>query len=159
MPDFSIRGSIVGGKLRSTIRSDGQRAHFKDKPAPWLDPADIAEAERRNSRSRFMRLWWGVWATGAGDAIDPDDLAAAVDPFAGPMYGVESDFGFGIGLDLGIRRDHSAACVLGFNWRTHRVHLAACESWALPPPGGQIDLIAVQTRASCNWPRSFTSAA
>src|SRR5262249_9540890 len=28
-----------------------------DRPAPWLDPLDISEAQQRNTASRFRRLW------------------------------------------------------------------------------------------------------
>lgn len=120
--------------------------HEFNQPAPWLDPADIEEAKARNSASRYLRLWWGAWATGSGDAIAAEDLAAAVDQSARPMIGVERNFGFAMGLDLGVKRDHSAVVVLGFDWVKQRIRLAAAESWA-PPAGGQIDLQAVQDRA------------
>jgi hypothetical protein len=54
--------------------------HVFAKPAPWLDPAELAEAERRNSTARYRRLFWGVWSSGAGDALDEADIAAAADP-------------------------------------------------------------------------------
>ncbi len=44
--------------------------HKVDRPAPWLDPAEIEEAKRRNSSSRYARLWEGVWSADGGDALD-----------------------------------------------------------------------------------------
>ncbi len=108
-------------RWRAIAKTSGRWAfHQFTQPAPWLDPAEIAEAERRNSRSRYLRLWWGVWSTGGGDALDADDLAAAFDATARPLISTEPEFGFAAGLDLGIRRGHAAITVLGFNWATHR---------------------------------------
>ena len=72
------------------------------KPSPWLDEAEIEEARKRNSASRFNRLWYGVWASGQGDAIDPDDVNAAVNSNLSPMSGYEEGYEFIAGLDLGI---------------------------------------------------------
>ena len=52
--------------------------HKWDQPAPWLNPADIEEAQRRNGPSRFARLWRGVWSTAGGDALEEKDIQAAV---------------------------------------------------------------------------------
>jgi hypothetical protein len=127
------------------IESDRWRFHKWAEPAPWLDPADIEEARKRNPPARYLRLWWGIWASGAGDALDADDLKAAISLKAEPMRGNEPFFCFVGGLDLGVRRDHSAIVILGHHWKTKRVHLAHCESWA-PLPGRQVDLPAVQER-------------
>jgi phage terminase large subunit-like protein len=58
-----------------------------DRPSPWLDDAEIEEARRRNATARFNRLWHGVWASGSGDALDPTDIDAAIDPKLAPMFG------------------------------------------------------------------------
>jgi hypothetical protein len=120
-------------------QSDRWAFHVWDKPAPWLDPAEIEEAKRRNSSSRYLRLWWGVWATGNGDALDPDDIAGCTNASAVPMYGDEPGFGFVAGLDLGISHDKSALCTLGVQPAEQRLKLAACEVWA-PDPSGKVNL-------------------
>lgn len=112
------------------------------KPTPWLDPDEIQEARQRNSTARFMRLFHGVWASGGGDALDDADIADAITA-DGPMIGSEPGYSFIAGLDLGIKRDHSALVVLGKHGDSGRVRLAACQGWA-PMPGESIDLMAVQ---------------
>jgi hypothetical protein len=82
-------------------------------PAPWLDPAEIDEAERRNSPSRFARLWGGIWVSGGGDALEPADVQAAVRADLGPMVGTEPGWLFVAGLDLGVKQDRAALCILG----------------------------------------------
>lgn len=83
------------------------------EPAPWLDAAELAEAEKRNSLSRFARLWRGVWVTGQGDALDPADITAAVDGELVPMDHAETGWIFFAGLDLGIKHDRAALAVVG----------------------------------------------
>jgi hypothetical protein len=92
-----------------------RRWHFSSvmEPAPWLDPDELAEARRRNSPSRFARLWRGQWVSGGGDALDESDLAAAVRLELGPMTGAEPGFAFYGGLDLGVKQDHAALVVVG----------------------------------------------
>lgn len=118
--------------------------HKWARPSPWLDPAEMAEAEQRNSRSRYQRLWWGVWATGNGDALSPEDLEAAIDRKLQPMTGRELNYGYVAGLDLATRRDHAACVGVGLNVQTLRLRLAFSESWAPVGNDGKIDLPAVR---------------
>jgi phage terminase large subunit-like protein len=99
-------------KLRELARTS-DRWHFSayTQPAPWLDPAELAEARRRNSPQRYARLWEGAWVSGTGDALAEDDIAAAITA-AGPMTGCEHGWVFYGGLDLGISRDHAALVVV-----------------------------------------------
>lgn len=119
------------------------RWHFSayTRPAPWLDPAEVDEARRRNNRERFARLWQGTWVRGAGDALAAADIEAAVTA-TGPMTGWEPGYVFYGGLDLGVSRDHAALVSLGLD-HDRRVRLAAVQSWS-PPLGGKIDLQAVE---------------
>jgi hypothetical protein len=63
------------------LASSSDRWHFSayTQPAPWIDPADLAESQRRNSQARFNRLWRGQWVREEGiqvdDAIDFDSPA------------------------------------------------------------------------------------
>jgi hypothetical protein len=127
-------------KLRE-MAQDSDRWHFHvfDRPAPWVSQAEIDEAKRRSSSSRYFRLWWGRWCAGTGDALDPEDIAACTDPNARPMNGDERGFGFVAGLDLGLTSDRSALCALGIDGASQRSRLAACEAWSAGP-NGQVDL-------------------
>jgi phage terminase large subunit-like protein len=118
--------------------------HQYAQPAPWLNAAEIQEAQTRNSAQRFNRLFMGQWSSGAGDALDPQDIAAAVNQ-AGPLVGRELEAGWTFigGLDVGIKHDHSAFVVLGVRHGEGRVRLAWIQNWK-PPRGGQVDLQAVE---------------
>lgn len=97
---------------RAADESPRWSVHVLREPAPWLDPAEIEEAERRNAPSRFVRLWRGVWASGSGDAIDADWIKRAV-VLAGPAREAEEGFSYCGGLDLGLRHDRTGFCVVG----------------------------------------------
>ncbi len=134
--------------------SDRWSVHIYDQPSPWLDQGDIDEAQRRNSRSRFMRLWYGVWSSGAGDALDQDDITAAVDRSLTPMFAAERGYGFVAGLDLGIKHDHSALVVIAHHVASQRLRIAFAQSWAPDPSSGKVDLEAVEA-AVLDAHRSF----
>lgn len=118
--------------------------HQVCSPPPWVDPAEIEEASRRNSTERYRRLWWGVWSSGSGDALDEADIEAAFDAGMSPLFSTVQGMSFVGGLDLGIRHDHSALVVLGANHATQRVRLASCESWAPNQSSGKVDLELVE---------------
>lgn len=124
-------------------QSDLWSFHRWAQPSPWLDPAHVEEAKQRNSRSRFERLFMGVWASGAGDALSPEDIAAAVRPDLKPMRGDEAGYAVAAGLDLSTRRDHSAFVGVACHLTTRRVRLAWSISWK-PGLDGKIDLAAVR---------------
>lgn len=115
------------------------RWHFHQwaQPSPWIDPEEVAESERRNSRARHLRLFWGVWARGSGDALDPDSIDARI-TLDGPFTSKPDGWTAIGGLDLGVKRDHSGFVVLGADPRTQKVNLMASLSWA--PVAGQVQL-------------------
>ncbi len=118
--------------------SDRWRFSKVDYPAPWLDEDEVEEARKRNSASRFNRLWRGIWVSGAGDALDPEDIQAAIVLDDEGYYALPGHSYVG-GLDLGVRCDHSGLVILGCDHTTGRIKLASCESWK-PTPGSPVDL-------------------
>ena len=127
------------------LAQESARWYFSvlDCPSPWVSEADLTESERRNTQSRFRRLWWGVWAAGNGDALDADDITAAINLDLGPMEGAVPGFAFVAGLDVGIKHDHAALVIVGRHGRTSRLRVAKIESWR---PGRQgVDLEQVET--------------
>lgn len=132
-------------KLREAYRASS-RWHFSihSQPAPWIDEAELADRKRVSTNNRYLRLWWGVWTSSAGDAFEEADLIAAVTK-TDRMNGYESAQGWRFigGLDLGISHDHSGFVVLGARFETQRVQLANAFSWK-PPRGGKVDLAAIQ---------------
>jgi len=124
------------------LGSDRWSVHIWSQPAPWITEPELDEAAQRNTRSRFRRLFWGEWATGAGDAIEGSDIEAAL-TMPGPMLGTEgSGFTFIGGLDLGTRHDRASHVVLAADHKRQRVRLAHVQSW--PPIAGIVPLEAVQ---------------
>lgn len=113
------------------------------EPAPWLDPEELAEAAKRNSPTRFNRLFYGVWSPNSGDFLDPQAVEDCI-VLQGPMHSRPNDnWGFILGVDLGVSHDHSAVCLLGTEQGSGTITLCDCKSWA-PPAGGQIDLSQVE---------------
>ncbi len=83
-----------------------------NEPSPWVDEEALIESERRNSRGRYLRLWWGQWLADTGDAIDPADIDACIVQ-RGPMTGSEPGWLFVAGLDIGIRKHATGFVVVG----------------------------------------------
>lgn len=127
-------------RLREMARTS-QRWHFDAvvEPPAWIPAAEIEEARQRNTPERFARLWQGVWSNQSGDALSSEDIQACITQ-PGAMPGKElgcdnSEWMFLAGLDLGIRHDRSAICVLAIHRQTRRRRLAYVKSWS-PSKGG-----------------------
>lgn len=134
-------------RWRETYR-DNPRWHYQrvNYPAPWIPEADIDEARKRNSRSRFDRLWKGIWSSDRGDAIDTADIDAAMRR-TGPMDPAEVASGEWVvcgGIDAGVKHDHAAVVLLASKRASPNVRLVYCESWA-PGVDGRVDLLAVKS--------------
>jgi hypothetical protein len=116
--------------------------HRFAEPAPWLSPEALADARRRNSASRYARLFRGNWAPGgAGDAIDPHDIEVCV-TLPGPQgaYVCGAGWDYFAALDIGVKNDRTALAVLGVNWRRRGIRLAYAKSWSPREYGGRVDL-------------------
>lgn len=133
-----IRGTPQETWRKRAIESKGWLTFILAEPAPWHDPSTIAEAERRNSPSRFARLWKGRWVSGKGDAFDEDDVEAmfvlktATPPEDGWLY-------YG-GMDLGITQDRSGVVILGVNPAQRRIKTVWWKRWDPHPQTHKIDL-------------------
>lgn len=130
-------------KWRANYRTDANWWFQKvDVPAPWIDPAKLADAKRRNSALRYLRLWAGQWVRGGGDAIDPADVAACC-TLAGPMNGWERGWAFIGALDIGVKHDHSSLVIVGVRPPATAGTLAFVKTWA-PGENGYVDLQRVE---------------
>lgn len=146
-------GSLWQWKAREYARKHPTRWFFSRLEGPvasWIGAGDLAEQRAMLPAEAFRRLWLNEWVQGTGDAIDPDDIAAAITR-PGPMTVAEIraarvPWAFAGGLDLGIKHDHSAISILGTQYGSGRIRLAACESWA-PTKGNQVDVEAVEKSA------------
>jgi hypothetical protein len=121
------------------------------EPAPWIAERNLRSAQLRNSATRYNRLWQGIWSPQQGDAIDPEDIDAAI-RMQGPMSPeMVRDNGYVVvqGVDAGIKHDHAAVVHLAVRRGEPRVHLARCESWA--PIHGKIDLSQLEAAILRGW--------
>ena len=85
------------------------RVHEVAGPPPWADPERLAEQRRRLPESSYQRLFLNLWASAEDRLTSIEDLRACVllDGPLEPASGVR----YAIGVDLGLKRDRSVACV------------------------------------------------
>ncbi|MCI0358134.1 MAG: phage terminase family protein [Planctomycetaceae bacterium] len=118
--------------------------HELARPAPWLDPDELAEAKQRNPPERFDRLFWGRWSTGTGNALSSDDIEATITlagPNSVPIYDA-----YLAGLDLSQTRDRSALVLLGLDVPLQMVKLAGVWEWSPERSGGRVALSDVEAK-------------
>lgn len=132
---WNLREAVRTGPGWYFSRLDGPRAS-------WIDAALLEEQERLLPSIAFRRLWLNEWTSGGGDALTPEDIAAAFVPGLGRLSGAIPGYQFVGGMDLGVTRDASAVCVLGIR-RSHlghgRIRLAHTRVWK-PAGGRKVDL-------------------
>ena len=141
-----LSGSSWQWNVREHARTD-PRWHFHSLDgvqASWISPADIDEQRRLLLPSQFSRLWLNVWShPDGGDAL-PQTLIDAAVTLPGPSTSERVNGNIVAGLDLAVRRDHSALVVLQVVHDQRKVRLLHHERWAPADfGGGQIDLEAI----------------
>lgn len=114
-----------------------------NEPAPWISQAALAESEKRNPISRFLRLWRGIWASPGGDALPTDVIQQAFKSNLKPTHRPDPNYEYVAGCDLGLTRDRSAAVLLGIHKETKQIRLCQTCVWH-PPKGGKVSLIEVE---------------
>jgi hypothetical protein len=110
-------------------------------PPEWIQ-AELREQERLLPRAAFDRLFLNRWVTGAGDAIDPEDIDAAIRHDLLPMTGNEQHVAFTAALDLGWRRDATSLIVLASDGHTKTVRVADICEWK--PGNAELNLMQVE---------------
>jgi len=83
----------------------------KTRP-PWIPKVSWAEAKKRNSPNRYLRLFKGVWTGSTEGALDSDDIRLCTTQRR-PMTGKEEGWCFYAGLDIGIRKHATGLVVVG----------------------------------------------
>lgn len=128
----------------NAIGSDSDwRVHLWSKPAPWHSEAFIKDAKRRNTPSRFKRLWKGIWASGKGDALDEEDIEKCF-CLEGPLEFPEEGWFYVAGLDLGITHDRSGLVILGVNIKERKIKTVYWKQWSPLPDTGEVNLISIE---------------
>jgi len=122
-----------------------------EEPAPWIPQRNVRGAKMRNTTLRFNRLWRGIWSATEANAIDADDIEAAVrmDGPMTPKHVLDNGFVVIQGVDAGVQHDHAAVVHLAVQRGNPQIWLARCESWA--PIGGRIALEQVESAILRGW--------
>ena len=174
-PDLPSARTLVDSLLSSAAKTEGCRvavitspsspSHFAHKlrdhaasdplwrlsetpgPIGWIAPERIEEQRRRLSEPMFRRLFLGEWSEGDEALVADEALRAAV-RHEGPLD-PEPGVAYTIGVDLGLKRDRSAAAVCHAEneevildrvavWQGSRlrpVRLAVVEDWLADAAG------------------------
>jgi len=103
-------------RLRGVVMGDSGW-YFSSLPGPvasWIGEDKLAEQRRMLPAIAYARLWENRWQSGAGgDAFEREDLDAAVTlPGAS---GWQLGYNYCAGVDLAVRQDSTAVCVLGIH--------------------------------------------
>lgn len=143
-------------KKNALILTDRWRVHQLSAPAPWHGKATLEDAKRRNTPSRYARLWGGKWVSGKGDALSEQRIEDCF-KLEGPVTGPEPGWSYVAGVDLGVNNDHSALVVLGVDHKNRKIKLAYMKWWAPDPKTGQVHLPTVKSKILevYKWLRMF----
>jgi len=130
---FAILTNAGNGRGESwqwKIRESAQQSpawHFNSLDGPkasWITPETLEEQRGFLPPKVYARLWENQWCSG-GDALDADDIEACITA-DGPHHQEERGFDYIAGLDLGVKRDHTALVILGVHRKSQRIRLAQC---------------------------------
>jgi hypothetical protein len=107
--------------------------------------ARLAEQRRMLPPVAYLRLWENQWSSGGGDALTPQDIAAAFQDGLLPIDGRTDGFLFVAGVDLGLTRDCSAVVVLAVpdGGKAGRIRLADAKLWR-PVLDRKLDLLEIE---------------
>lgn len=116
---------------RDNARENPRRwtLHIWNKPAPWVNDSDLADAKRRNLVGEYDRLWCGRWTSGKGGALTEDVIEQCFPRGTFPLDGPQVGWDYVAGLDLGVSHDHSGLVVVGIKRDEQRCRVAWFRGW------------------------------
>ena len=144
MTNAGYKGTKAAVFRDVAVNSPDWSVHLWQQPAPWHNPASIADAKKRNTKSRFMRLWYGKWASGKGDAFDESDIDRIFKPGLKQLQKPEDGWRYVAGLDLGISHDHAGLAVAGINEQLRKIRIVWMRGFEPSETTGEVDLIEVE---------------
>jgi hypothetical protein len=110
--------------------------------APWMDPAEVAEAKRNLPVSAFARLFENRWSQTEDRLFNADDLAACV-TLDGDVE-ARSGCSYVVGVDAALRRDRAVVMVGHLEDRGVDAALAVDRIDVFDPRGREVDLDALE---------------
>lgn len=145
---IATNAGVRGGKAwkwrKAALESEEWCVHILDKHAPWHTEKTLADARKRNSLSRYKRLWKGLWVSGTGDAFEDEQLDKL---FTGKRISnrLKDSYVYVASLDIGVNRDHAGFMIVGIDISNKKARLAYMRRWNPKDyPNKEIDLMAVE---------------
>ncbi len=138
------RGTKVEKWRDNAIKSDNWVTHIWSKPSPWMNKSDLEDAKKRLPKSKYLRLYYGIWSSGKGDILSEHKVARIWKNDLRPLSKAEPGWIYASGLDLGVNHDHSGLVVVGVHTLHRRIRVARIQSWAPDPKTGEVHLPDVQ---------------
>lgn len=139
-----IKGTKAEVWRNNALVSSEWSAHVLAEPAPWHSQKTLKDAKKRNTRSRYARLWEGVWQSGKGDAVDEGYIDIAFSKLQGPTLERIPGMTYVAGLDLGITHDHAAVFVTMIDERNQEISSALWKAWTPDPKTKEVNLMDVE---------------
>ena len=124
----------------AAIASPEWAVHLLSEAAPWHTNKTLQEARKRNTKSRFARLWKGEWVAGGGDVFDEVDIDAIFCLEYPDVFVPQPGWDYIAGLDLGITNDHAGFVIMGVNQKIRKIRLAYMKRWDPRDTDGEVDL-------------------
>lgn len=92
------------------------------KPAPWHSKKFVESEKATLPLGKYLRLWWGQWQSGKGDAVSEDVIDRCF-CLTGPTTAPEPGWVYFAGADLGVTHDHAGLVVVGANVARQQIKL------------------------------------
>ena len=119
-------------------------SELPDAAASWIDRKQLEDQRKYLPQVAFDRLWRNRWSSGGGDALTPEDIAAAFDPSLQPMD-YDPGWTFCAGVDLGLKRHGAAVVIVAVpqGGRSGPIRLAHHKLWR-PTYGTKVNTLEVE---------------
>lgn len=151
-------GSPAHTWRENAIKNEVWQTYVYARPAPWHSRETIEDAKRRNSASRYQRLWKGRWVSGVGDAVSEEQIYKAF-TLPGPLQYPEDGWFYIAGLDIGVKHDHCGFTIIGVNPQAQIARIAWWKAWdPKVSQNNEVDLIDVESTVelACKRFRVYT---
>jgi len=110
-----FEGNLLYDLYQRGMAGTDPRMHFfwtHDNPASWVTQDYLDQQRSRLPDHIFRRLHLNEWTTGGGALLTKGDVDAAIDSALKPQFKGHPSIRYFLSLDLGLRRDRTAVCVL-----------------------------------------------
>lgn len=143
-----IKGTKAEVWRNNALTSPDWSCWILARPAPWHSAKSVKDEKATLPIGKFMRLWWGLWASGKGDAISEEVIDRAF-CLPGPTIAPEPGWVYFGGVDLGVTHDHAGVVIVGAHVGRQIAKLVWMQAWepsVLIDDKKEVDLIELETK-------------